>query len=351
MGLTRQRPIRFRKGFILLLLAAVFVLELPGRAMYHLMQAKVSSDTAAGRVYPKSLPEQLVHDVDDPKTRMQYDHLSARLIFLTGGSAAWSLGASDNEHTVSAYLERSINRALPGTERVQVLNLAEPAYGMRQESMTIFDHLDMKPELVIFYDGVDDLETILSSKDSQRYRTYRQFPESGEATVKQSAESAFGVTSHDLRDLSMTWRVARLMMHFISHRWYSQGQPAPSHLSAEQQHQIKHFFRRQITLNHRMLAAIGVKSLFVLQPSSYVDRPIHAREHFPRYGRQWLQEAYTVLEQEYQFIHDENIVTLALAQVFHKRQGSTDSEHMNDVGNQIIGEFLAQKVIELLARK
>lgn len=382
MELTRQRPMRVWKGLIFIALAAVLALELPGRVIYHLMKAQCSSDTVAGSRYPKSLHEPLVHDFDAPKTRMQYefdrfsgwrakpaqpglpsrdqstgrqashasDHLSTRLIFLTGGRAAWSLGASDNEHTVSAYLERSINQALPGKERVQVLNIAEQAYGMRQESMTILDHLDMKPELVIFYDGVDDLETILSGKESQRYRPYRQFPEIIEATLQQITASAFGSTSHDWRDLSMTWRVARRLMHFISQRWHSQGQPAPSHLSAEQQQQIKHFFRRQMTLNHRILDAIGVKSLFVLQPISYVDQPIPGREPVSRYERQWLQEAYEILEQEYKSIQAENIVTLSLAQAFHhtERQVSSAAGYMNDLENQIMGEFLAQKVIELL---
>jgi len=326
----------------------VFAVVLPGRAMYHLLQAQFSSDTVAGSVSPQSRQEPLVHDFDALKTRMHYDQLSARLIFLTGGSAARSLGTSDNTHSVSAYLEHSINRALHGTERVQVLNLAEPAYGMRQENRTILDHLDMKPELVIFYEGVDDLETILSGKEPQRYRP---FPEIVEAT-QQATASAFGLTSHDWRDLSMTWRTARLVRQFIAQQWPRQGQPAPSHLSPEQHNQLTHFFRRQMTLNHRMLDAIGVKSLFVLQPMHDVDQPTNARAPVPHYARQRLQEAYTALEQEYQAIQAENIATLSLAQVFrHKeRHVYSDAGPMHDLGNQIIAEFLAQKVVDLLTR-
>src|SRR5215510_3826507 len=182
MELTKQRSMSFWKGCILVLLASVLALELPGRAIYHLMRAKPHQPGFTYRINSAGHRDNLA-----------YNHLAARLIFLTGGSAAWALGSSDNEHTVSAYLERSINRALHGQESVRVLNFAGPAYGRRQESLTILDHLDMKPELVIFYDGVDDLETILSAKEPQHYRQ------------KPDTESALQRTAHDLRDLSMTW--------------------------------------------------------------------------------------------------------------------------------------------------
>lgn len=364
-------------------LVSVLTLELPGRAIYHLIKATSSANEVASSGYPESLREQLIHDFDNPSTRVQYEfdmflgwrarpnqqgltyrinsagrrdsieysHLSSRLIFLTGGSAAWSLGASDNEHTVSAYLERSINRALHGQERVQVLNLAEQAYGMRQESMTILDYIDMKPALVIFYDGVNDLDTILSGKEPQRYRTYRQFPKILETTLKQVTESTFVLTSHDLRNLSMTWRAARLAMQYMAQRWDSHAQPSPLSSHTEQHNHIKRFFQKQIRLNHQILGAIGVPSLFVIQPISYVDKPINARERFPRYEPEWWQEAYRVLEQAYESLRPEGIRTVSLAHIFHheERQVYIDSVHVNDLGNQIIGEFLAQQVIALLA--
>jgi lysophospholipase L1-like esterase len=117
--------------------------------------------------------------------------------------------------------------------------------------------------------------------------------------------------------------------------------------------QIEDFFRKQIVHNRQVLQALGVKSLFVLQPIGYVAKPIHGREPFLRHNSEWWQAAYAVLDHEYESVsRHAGVSTLSLVQAFHneERQIYLDSVHMNDLGNKIIGEILAQKVLELLRR-
>lgn len=88
-------------------------------------------------------------------------------IFFTGGSAAWGYGASSNDTTIESYLEKDLQEELekirPGL-RVQIINAAEIGYVSTQELLLWREFVKQKPDLIIHYNGFNDLYTGLLNR-------------------------------------------------------------------------------------------------------------------------------------------------------------------------------------------
>ena len=81
--------------------------------------------------------------------------IDAYRVFLFGGSSMWGFGVSDS-CTIGAYLQRDLEKM---TERpVAVLNLGQLGYASTQEMIELILQLRSGnvPDLVVFYDGVND---------------------------------------------------------------------------------------------------------------------------------------------------------------------------------------------------
>ncbi|MBN8762315.1 MAG: hypothetical protein BGP20_01100 [Thiobacillus sp. 63-78] len=82
-------------------------------------------------------------------------------VLLLGGSTAWGLGASSNDHTISANLERTLNQRGDGI-RYRVMNAAYLGYIARQEMTVLTGFMeDFDPDLVVSLTGYNDLTTMI----------------------------------------------------------------------------------------------------------------------------------------------------------------------------------------------
>jgi len=82
-------------------------------------------------------------------------------VLLLGGSTAWGLGASSNNHTISASLERILNQRGDGI-RYRVMSGAYLGYIARQEMTVLTEFMaDFDPDLIISLTGYNDLTTII----------------------------------------------------------------------------------------------------------------------------------------------------------------------------------------------
>src|SRR5262249_54590414 len=83
-----------------------------------------------------------------------------RRIVVLGGSAVFGTGASSDEATFPARLQAAL-RARSGRE-VEVVNGGAPAYVSGQElARLIYEVVDLEPDVVIVYDGFNDLNSPL----------------------------------------------------------------------------------------------------------------------------------------------------------------------------------------------
>lgn len=371
------------KSVILGLAVTVLTLELPGRFLFTFIESRAFANAMLTGVYPEALRPKLAHDFIDPQTRIQYEYdmflgwrakpdqrgftyrinaaghrgaddssaTGTRAVFLTGGSAAWSFGASDEEHTIASCLERRVNEMVGDGRAVNVINLSEQAYGLRQETQVVLDQLaTIRPEVVVFYDGVNDVSTIEQGRDPNRYRTWSTFSEILAAALRESTGSDFVLASSDLSRLSMTWLAGKRLLRVAG---LTRRQPEPTAVSEQEARQIRDFFGDRIRHSGRLLSELGIAPIFVMQPIAHIGKPVNERERFllsdPR--RSWWQSAYALLEDEYRSLDGVGAITaVPLTGVFASEQRQTyiDFTHMNDLGNEIVCDALAPIVVSKL---
>jgi lysophospholipase L1-like esterase len=83
-----------------------------------------------------------------------------RRVVILGGSAAFGIGASSDEATFPARLQ-AVLRARGGRD-LEVVNAGAPAYVSGQElARLIYEIVDLEPDVVIIYDGFNDLNSPL----------------------------------------------------------------------------------------------------------------------------------------------------------------------------------------------
>jgi len=88
-------------------------------------------------------------------------------IIMTGGSAAFGLGASSDDTTIQAYLATYLHDHLPSIrdiEHIEVLNMAQNGYTSSQELIQWREIITLKPDIVIHYTGFNDMYTGLLSR-------------------------------------------------------------------------------------------------------------------------------------------------------------------------------------------
>ena len=86
----------------------------------------------------------------------------------------------------------------------------------------------------------------------------------------------------------------------------------------------------------------------MLQPTGYLDKPVHEREPFLRNPPAWWLEAYPMVEAVYEEIGASGrAATLSLVDVMQaeQRQAYLDYAHMNDVGNEVVAEAVAEDIV------
>lgn len=369
------------KKLAVVCIVALTTIEITGRVAHHLVRTRDASGSVPAGVRD-TLRQKLEHDFLNPATRIEYAYdmflgwrakpnqrgltytinssgmrdtrdykdIQGAVVFLVGGSAAWSYGASDDEHTLAARLERKLNELRPG-EPVRVLNLSEQAYGLRQDGIVVADwYTRIKPRVVLFYDGANDLQTIWIGKDPLHYRTWGAFPEILKGALREYTGQSWLLGPSDLRDLSMTWRIAQS----AGSRIVNHGRGGErARFSAGQAEEIRAFFSAQLSHQHGLLHALGVRSVFVLPPIAYVDKPLHSEERsiLNDEDAAWWPQAYGVLVNEYDAARQTaGVDTLSLVDLFERepRQVYLDGFHMIDLGYELVAAALAPVVAEQL---
>jgi lysophospholipase L1-like esterase len=87
-------------------------------------------------------------------------------IVVLGGSTAYTLMVEDNEKTFTAQLEKVLKNKY-GYENVEVINAAVGGYNSWESLINLeFRVLDIEPDMVIVYQGVDDVHARLVSPEA-----------------------------------------------------------------------------------------------------------------------------------------------------------------------------------------
>ena len=139
---------------------------------------------------------------------------ATKTVFMFGGSAMWGEGAPDTK-TIPSYLLQEIERETGGS--ACVINFAESAWTSTQSLIALIAEIQKEhiPDLVIFYDGVNDANVVLTSGKRFTHANLSEFATRLEGT-------AVPLHTRIMRNS----QVARLLYTYVQDQKQDSGLPA-----------------------------------------------------------------------------------------------------------------------------
>jgi hypothetical protein len=221
-------------------------------------------------------------------------------IIVTGGSVSISWNVSE-ACTLDANLRRLLAARFPG-KSIKIFNLGNGAWKSLQELIAIQRFgLDIKPDLIIAFNGFNDIEHSHTSAIGAPYAGWRMreaFNRYADWTLGGPLASFQGLRIvSDLRDLLSTWSFARFFSARASDRYPElAAQPLPGMLATRVElpidpqriaqrtdfdphnRQTVDFYLRNMMLMGLAAKASGSRMLYVLQPALYLKDPMSQAE-------------------------------------------------------------------------
>ena len=139
---------------------------------------------------------------------------ATKTVFMFGGSAMWGEGAPDTR-TIPSYLLQEIERKTGGS--ACVINFAESAWTSTQSLIALIAEIQKEhiPDLVIFYDGVNDANVVFTSGKRFTHANLSEFATRLEGT-------ALPLHTRIMRNS----QVSRLLYTYFQDQKQDSGQPA-----------------------------------------------------------------------------------------------------------------------------
>jgi len=295
-------------------------------------------------------------------------------IFLMGGSTAYGLGGLwshiqrdfeviDNSETIAAFLQKDIQRALPGVV-VEVVNAAITSTWTHHHLIYLNQTvLKFSPDMIVFVDGFNDYYEYSDSHDQFSSYAYQEQSHviMGEPTLYTLAytnmwwlyrKSAFAyLTFRTLRDLK---------------RAFSSG-PDNTPLNVEDTlpKLKKVFSNNALNMLKRISLLVeseDIEAVFVLQPMLILER----ERAMPSVERQLFEFNIESWKANYEAFSKEAVKLVApLAKVVVEKNGAhfvdatriysgaegqifTDYAHLTPLGNQLLAQHIADFVIPVV---
>lgn len=267
-------------------------------------------------------------------------------VFLTGGSTAYSSGASGDDRTIGTYLEQDLNAQLgkSSSKRIEVFTLATPGWASTHERIAIENLLsELQPDLVISLSGNNDVHWAQLGRNVLWFRTYF------DAHVFSLIQNSY-------------WMAERIR---LEDNIPSSPFPIDPKIVAER-------LMKNVNLIVFTLSRTHTPYLFVLQPTlAAVSKPLTAREAAQLENRSirenarpkrqtggasehtdYFQACYQEIDSTLKTANNPNLHYLNLDHVFESHASEEifiDSYHFGDRGNQIVAQAIAEEAGPFLA--
>lgn len=260
-------------------------------------------------------------------------------LVLTGGSAAFGWGASDDAACVAPLLEE---RLRAGGREVEVLNAGCPAYTLTQEVLyTTVYLLDLEPDLVVSLTGYNDLFDAYTRGDLVTNDLFAQ--------VEERLESAYDLGPALARATALGRRVVRNL----------EGGPPGAGDGPAPEAFPDPAARRFAAMLERFTAVTEGRLLVALQPQLFAHDvaarpdaereaveaavgPLEALAPFAAFSADALAAQRAALE----VVAAGGGRAVDLSRAFAGRDAPyfTDMVHVSDAGNAVVAELLAEAV-------
>jgi lysophospholipase L1-like esterase len=209
-------------------------------------------------------------------------------VLVLGGSSLWGFGARDDQ-TIPSLLARKLHeRGL----KIEIKNLAELGYVSTQELIGLTRELQegYRPDVVIFYDGVNDTTSALLSGEAGL--TTNEINRRREFNLLQSSRRLAAILTEKLVVDSGFFRVARAVRSRLGQR---AAGPTPS-LSDESAHRLAGDVADRYAANVKIVETLargyGFRPLFFWQPTIFNKTELTAAERDEAQKYAWTEPAF-----------------------------------------------------------
>jgi lysophospholipase L1-like esterase len=270
-------------------------------------------------------------------------------ILTLGGSSLWGWGARDDQ-TIPSLLARSLHEK---GWRVELKNLAEIGYVSTQEVITLTRELQAgyRPDVVIFYDGVNDTTSALL--EGEPGVTTNEINRRNEFNLLQSpARMGAGLIVKLVKD-SGSYRFAQMVRRRLGDESVS-DQVTPGTMKVPDVPEgVVSRFEANVTLVETLAKSFGFRPLFFWQPTVFSKPslvPVE-REEARKYAwaEPFMNHVCDCMRSSTQLKSDAAFRDLST--IFDDTEGLAfiDYCHTTEAANARIASAMAEKVLEALS--
>ena len=272
-------------------------------------------------------------------------------ILTLGGSSLWGFGARDDQ-TIPSLLARLLDEK---GWRVELRNLAEIGYVSTQEVIALARELEAgyRPDLVIFYDGVNDTTSALL--EGEPGVTTNESNRRHEFNLPQSPARMTAALTIKLVTDSGSYRFAQMVRRRLGGETASPSNaPAMFRKVPDVPEGVVRHYEANVVLVETLAKSFGFRVLFFWQPTVFTKPALvpFEREEARKYAwaEPFMNEVYGYVRSSAQLKADPEFRDLST--IFDDTEGLVfiDYCHTTEAANARIASAMAATVVEALAR-
>jgi lysophospholipase L1-like esterase len=217
-------------------------------------------------------------------------------VLTLGGSSLWGFGAR-NDYTIPSLVARKLHEQ---GSRVEVKNLAEIGYVSTQEVVALVRELQSgyRPDLVIFYDGVNDSTSALL--EGEAGVTTNERNRRAEFNVRQSPRRLGAAMIAKLFQDSAAYRFAEVIGRQIGRARGTTANLPPADRRKQLVSEAVRRYRANLSIVEQLGRGFGFEALYYWQPVVFNKSPLtpYERQESDRFAwaRGFLEELYMAIQ-------------------------------------------------------
>jgi hypothetical protein len=271
-------------------------------------------------------------------------------LLMLGGSSLWGFGARDGRTIPSLVARKLFERGV----RVDVKNLAEIGYVSTQEVVALLGELQSgyRPDLVLFYDGVNDSTSALL--EGEAGVTTNERNRRDEFNIRQSPARLGAAMIARLVQDSASYRFAQVIGRRLVAAQGTTGSLPSGDRRRELIAEVVRRYRGNLSIVDRLGRGFGFEALYFWQPVVFEKTPLtpFEREEAEKFGwaREFLVEVYRGVRASAELAAEPRFHDLS--RLFADSPGLVfiDYCHTTEFANERIAEAMAARALDVLRR-
>jgi len=256
-------------------------------------------------------------------------NLQSYRVFLVGGSTMFGVGASSDETTIPGYLGKMISKKY---ENIDIINAGIPkAYSVSETEYIKNDLIHYKPNMIIVYDGWNDLSKNLNEfyiTEEEDSNKFIRFINRGEYYTPKIILQHYNNWKHEKLDIEFDSKHIEEKSSLWAENWKDTCE----------------------SLNEE-----GIKIVIILQPILGSGDKIlspEEEEYFSHYDSETANKSYEKYAKKMQSLKNSCYQVHDYRNAFDRYTDTIyfDSGHVGDVGNKIIADKIHDVILPIITQ-